>query len=72
MPETIKSEMNALEELNLLIEEVGLGWVILAGVLSIYVIYRILQAISIIPGGAVKAAKPFKKSEMTLKTRNSK
>ena len=61
MPETMKSEMNALEELNLLIEEVGLGWVILAGVLSIYVIYRILQAISIIPGGAVKAAKTVQK-----------
>ena len=32
----------------------GLAWVIFAGMLSAYVIYRILLAVSIVPGGAMK------------------
>lgn len=56
-----QNELNVIEELNILVEEVGIWWVILAGILSVYVLYRILLAFSIIPGGAVETVKKVSK-----------
>ena len=56
-----QNEKGVIEELNILVEEVGIVWVILAGILSVYVLYRILMAFSIIPGGAVETVKKVSK-----------